>query len=99
MARSPGRTGHGWRRACAIVLAPAHLVCVRCHRPIDKALPWPHIMSKSVDHLRDLADGGDPLDLSNLGPAHLGCNARAGARAQAARRRRTRPSWVHSEDP
>jgi 5-methylcytosine-specific restriction endonuclease McrA len=83
------------------VLAPDLLICIRCRQPIDKRLPWPHRMSKTVDHIRDLADGGDPLDPANLGPAHLTCNSSAGARGKAARRaRQTRATtWVHEADP
>jgi hydrogenase maturation factor HypF (carbamoyltransferase family) len=90
MSRSPGRGGHAWRKVCAIVLSPHVLVCIRCGYVIDKTLRWPHPFSKSVDHRVDLVDGGDPLDISNLGPAHLGCNSRAGRKAQWARQRAQR---------
>jgi hypothetical protein len=54
---------------------------------IDKSLKYPHPHSKSVDHIIDLEDGGSLLDLHNLGPAHLGCNSRAGRIAQWQRMR------------
>ena len=86
------------------MLAPDHLVCHRCGRPIDKALRWPDLMSKSVDHIVDLAAGGEPLDPANLAPAHLSCNARAGAlgkarRARARARLARSSAWVHDAEP
>lgn len=54
-----GRSGRPWRRVRAQVLA-ASRVCWICG----------HDGSDSVDHLTPLAEGGDPLDPTNLAPAH-----------------------------
>ena len=100
MPRSPGRTGHAWRQLCAAVLAPDVLVCIRCTQLIDKALPHPHRMSKSVDHVVALVDGGAELDPANVGPAHLSCNSRHGAQRRNARRpQRHGGAWVHDGSP
>jgi 5-methylcytosine-specific restriction endonuclease McrA len=74
--------------------------CVLCGRPIDyvftRALPR-HRLAGSVHHLTGLAQGGDPLDIANLAPAHRGCNTREGNRVRHALRRsqgvRTSRRW------
>lgn len=49
-----------------------------CGLPIDWALEWPDRMSRSVDHVVELQDGGDLTDLRNLSSVHLTCNATKG---------------------
>lgn len=50
-----------------------------CGEPIDWTLAWPDPMSRSMDHVHELQDGGDLTDPANLRAAHLGCNASKGA--------------------
>lgn len=40
---------------------------------------WHHPAAPSVDHIRSLAEGGDPYDPANLRAAHWRCNTSAGA--------------------
>ena len=42
-------------------------------RPIRKDLKYPHLRSKSVDHIVPLSHGGDDT-AENKRAAHLGCN-------------------------
>lgn len=52
--------------------------CVLCGQAIDydftRAYPR-HRLAGTVHHLIGLDQGGDPLDVANLAPAHLCCNA------------------------
>jgi hypothetical protein len=92
--RSPGRSGHAWRQLVAHVREQVEihgLCCVWCHRPINLELLWPDPMSFSVDHVVALVAGGDPLEPSNAGPMHLGCNASKGSRPLSARPEDLRP--------
>jgi 5-methylcytosine-specific restriction endonuclease McrA len=88
--RSPGRTGHAWRRLCAQVYAEES-VCWLCGNTVDMSAAPRTPQSRSVDHVIPLTRGGDPLDRANLRLAHYGCNARKGNRP--ARRRRTSRQW------
>lgn len=73
----PSRTGHrAYRRHRAECLAPDHLVCHLCQRPIDKTLTWPHPLSATADHLEPVGTGGD--NLGELAPAHKRCNESRG---------------------
>jgi 5-methylcytosine-specific restriction endonuclease McrA len=74
-----GRSGRPWRRLHAWCKANMGDVCSLCGEWIDKALPAPHRRSFTVDHITPLSMGGHPTDLSNLAPAHYGCNAAKGA--------------------
>jgi 5-methylcytosine-specific restriction endonuclease McrA len=80
-------------------------LCWFCGKWVDYSLPVRHPMAKSVHHVVDLQDGGDPFDPENMELAHITCNSSAGASRQAEvkkeRRVRThtRPSpgiWVHA---
>lgn len=50
-------------------------VCGVCGLPIDRALAWPHKMSKTLDHIVPLARGGTH-EYANMQLAHAVCNAR-----------------------
>lgn len=88
MSRGPGRTGSRWRRAhdeCMTNAQAYNLPCCLCGQPINYALTqaFPlHRMAGTVHHLIGLAQGGEPLDQSNLAPAHRGCNTREGNRVR-----------------
>jgi 5-methylcytosine-specific restriction endonuclease McrA len=48
--------------------------CWQCHAWVDQALHHHHPMSRTVDHVQQLTDGGQPLDRANLRLAHRRCN-------------------------
>lgn len=50
-------------------------VCGICGEPIDRDLPWPHPQSKTLDHIRPLARGGEH-SYANSQLAHAICNSR-----------------------
>lgn len=78
-AEDPGRNGRPWRRLRERVLAE-EASCFRCGEPVDKTLKGASRWAPSVDHIVALADGGAPLDRSNVALAHQGCNSSAGQR-------------------
>lgn len=49
--------------------------CILCGDPIDPTLKAPHNMSRTIEHLTPIAQGGCH-DLDNIDFAHYGCNAR-----------------------
>lgn len=49
-------------------------ICGICGKPVDKTLPWPNPLSKSVDHIVPVSLGGHPSDIDNMQLAHLACN-------------------------
>lgn len=53
--------------------------CGICGGSVDKALKFPDRMSASLDHIVPLAAGGDHTRI-NVQLAHMGCNAKKGAR-------------------
>lgn len=57
-------------------------ICGICEESVDGALAFPHPMSKSLDHIQPIALGGDH-SRANTQLAHLRCNIRKGARAEA----------------
>lgn len=65
-----------------------------CGKPIDWHLPYrdPHtgrvnVWSKTIDHRRELQDGGSLADPDNLASVHLTCNSSKGAARRHARQR------------
>jgi hypothetical protein len=75
------------RKALRATVAKECGPCWRCGLPIDYSLPWPHLRSYVLDEIISRDDGGDPLDPQNVAPAHLDCNARAGAAITNRKRR------------
>lgn len=73
VALNPGRVGRPWRRLCAQVYAE-ETHCWLCRKWVDMALPYNHRMSRTVDHVVEIHQGGDPLDRANLRLAHRSCN-------------------------
>ena len=74
-----GRSGRPYWRLRAAVLKPG-AVCWLCGRGIRFDLPPRTPWSPSLDHVRPLSKGGDPLAIENARPAHLCCNASRGNR-------------------
>lgn len=58
----------------AILRATAPPVCIRCHLPIDLALPGTHPYGWSADHYPIPLSRGGSNALTNLQPAHNRCN-------------------------
>lgn len=79
MTRSKGRSGRPWRRLQRKILTESR-VCWLCGYEIDMRLPATHAMSATVDHVVPLSQGGNPLDPTNLRPAHRRCNSVKGDR-------------------
>lgn len=55
--------------------------CGICCQPIDPLLPWPHRMSKTLDHVIPLAKGGTH-EPANVQLAHAVCNSRKNDRLE-----------------
>lgn len=56
--------------------------CQLCGEPINPKIKFPDVMSKTIDHVEPIIEGGaDASD--NVQAAHYGCNCRKGARAVA----------------
>lgn len=80
-----------WYRLCTQVYDETEpRLCYFCGQYVDYAVPARTSLSKSVHHIIDLADGGEPFDPENVALAHYGCNSRAGAARQAERDRPVR---------
>lgn len=88
-SRPNPRRANGHRRSeLRAWLAAQQLPCALCGRPIDYSLTtWTdpkdgkvkrHPMSFEVDEVVPVSLGGDPLDRSNVQPAHRICNQRKG---------------------
>jgi hypothetical protein len=71
------RSGSRWKRIRRMVLHGARL-CGICGGPLRFDVPARHPLSPSVDHIRSLANGGEPFDRANLRATHYGCNSRRG---------------------
>jgi 5-methylcytosine-specific restriction endonuclease McrA len=88
-----GRRGSRWRRAqaqCMANGAATNTPCYLCHQPINYHFTryYPlHSMAGTAHHIIGLAQGGDPLDPTNLAPAHRGCNTRHSNRLRGLRHR------------
>lgn len=103
MPRSPGRTGHAWRKTEHLLRYPG----VRCHwcghvidirRPEDGGPPHRSPPSFSRDHIVKLEDGGHPTDPANQRPMHFGCNSqRENAVRRARLNRGPHNTGAHSE--
>ncbi|MFK0173400.1 HNH endonuclease signature motif containing protein [Streptomyces sp. NPDC090306] len=90
MPYSPGRSGTAWSLLRARVFAE-EACCWICHQWVDQALPRTHPMSRTVDHIVQLSDGGPPLDRANCRLAHRRCN---GQRAHKPGAPRPRPTYT-----
>jgi 5-methylcytosine-specific restriction endonuclease McrA len=84
MGYSLGRSGTAWTKLKAQVFAEEE-VCWWCRKWVDQTLPREHRMSRTVDHVVELWQGGDPLDRANCRLAHRRCNS------SKSQKQRTRP--------
>ena len=55
-------------------------MCALCGGPIVWGLGRDSPLGPSLDHVIPLSRGGHPTAMSNLQPAHFGCNASKGDR-------------------
>lgn len=88
MAYSKGRAGTAWWRVQAQVFAE-ETRCWLCRKFVDQSLPRTHPMSRTVDHVRELWQGGDPVDRANCRLSHRRCNSAKSNRARAKHRPRS----------
>lgn len=74
----PGDPHHGrpYRRLIASMRGTQP--CFWCRELIDDELPSPHPLSRTVEHIVPLAEGGALLDPDNCAPAHRRCNETRG---------------------
>lgn len=72
------------------LVCPPGSICALCGKEIIHGLRKNHPLGPSIDHIIPLEKGGQPRDLSNMQPAHFGCNARKGSGTMNATRPRTR---------
>ncbi|MGH3521995.1 MAG: HNH endonuclease [Mycobacterium sp.] len=71
--------------------------CWRCGQAIDYEFTRRHPrhrMAGTAHHIVGLQQGGDPLDPSNLTPAHRGCNTIMSNQLRGLARIRARPRSV-----
>jgi len=52
-------------------------ICQLCGEPIDQAIPYPHPMAATLDHIVPVSVGGTHA-VTNLQAAHMKCNASKG---------------------
>lgn len=92
MAYDPARSGTRWFAVQAQVFAE-ETHCWLCGNYVDQDLPGrTHPMGRTVDHVRELWQGGDPFDRANCRLAHRRCNSAKSNRARA------RPKPRHTTD-
>lgn len=87
MAYSKGRAGTAWNKLRAQVFAE-EAECWWCNQYVDQDLPRTHPMSRTVDHVVELWQGGDPVDRANCRLAHRRCNTRKSNEMRARPKRR-----------
>lgn len=97
-----------WYKLCAQVYEETvPRMCYFCGQYVDYSVPARTPWSKSVHHVTDLADGGEPFDPENVALAHYGCNSKAGATRQAERNKpvqeagrsaRARGAWMSAPE-
>jgi 5-methylcytosine-specific restriction endonuclease McrA len=73
VAYSKGRAGTAWWKVQAQVFAE-ETDCWWCGKWVDQQLPRTHPMGRTVDHVLEMWQGGDPLDRANCRLAHRRCN-------------------------
>lgn len=74
MAYSKGRAGTAWWKVQAQVYAE-ETDCWWCGKYVDQSLDGrTHPMGRTVDHVQEMWQGGDPLDRANCRLAHRRCN-------------------------
>ena len=94
MAYSKGRAGTAWWKVQAQVYAE-ETHCWWCGEWVDQSLDGrTHPMGRTVDHVQEMWQGGDPLDRANCRLAHRRCNTAKSNRVRA----QARPRASFTED-
>lgn len=52
-------------------------ICQICNNPVNRTIPYPDLMSATLDHITPMSKGG-PHTKGNVQLTHLGCNLRKG---------------------
>ena len=84
MSRWTGKESKEWRH---LIVGTYGNRCHLCGKPIDLTLMYPKAQRFSIDHLVPRSRGGTNA-LSNLRPAHLGCNSKRGNQLLTAKNRK-----------
>lgn len=93
MAYSKGRAGTAWWKVQAqVYVEETH--CWWCGKYVDQELPRTHPMSRTVDHVQEMWQGGAEVDRANCRLAHRRCNTAKSNRLRA--RVRPKPSFSES---
>lgn len=75
MAKPNPRRSNGTRRnKLRARVKELGLPCAICGKPIDYSLPARDPMAYELDEIIPVSRGGDPLDPTNVQPAHRCCN-------------------------
>lgn len=82
VAYSKGRAGTAWWKVQAQVYAE-ETDCWWCGKYVDQELPRTHPMSRTVDHVLELWQGGAEVDRVNCRLAHRRCNTAKSNRVRA----------------
>lgn len=90
MAYSKGRAGTAWWNVQAQVFSE-ETRCWWCGKWVDQTLPRTHPMSRTVDHVRELWQGGGEVDRANCRLAHRRCNSAKSNQVRA--KARPRPAY------
>lgn len=91
----PGiRSTMRWKNLCAYLRPLLPPICHICGKPIDRALPARHRLSWTLDHVIPIKEAPHlAFVLSNLKPAHWGCNSAKGAGKSRVPAKNSRP-WI-----
>jgi 5-methylcytosine-specific restriction endonuclease McrA len=79
MSKHSARSAIYQRKRHAWLMAGSHgWTCWLCHRHVDRYAPVRSADAPTIDHVVPMAQGGDPLDVSQWRLAHHSCNAGRG---------------------
>jgi hypothetical protein len=93
----PGLNGHAYRQLRTMMKISMPWICIRCEQPISREITARnprHPKAWSADHWPIPRDEGGPTVITNMKPAHYGCNSDAGnAQKRAKQQDRTSMDW------
>lgn len=89
-----GRSHRTWIELCKRLRRELPPVCHLCGGQIDLTLPHNDSRAWTLDHIESLMSNYERAhDVSNLAPAHRGCNSSKGAREGARMNVRRSRAW------
>lgn len=97
MAESHRILGRRWL-ALAAQVYNEETHCYWCGQYVDQTLPPKHPMGRTADHVREIHEGGHPLDRDNTRLMHRKCNTEKSNQVRA-RRKAIERGAVISVDP